>query len=191
MNFQSIATLVGAVLLVSLIGYTLYTMDRVPASKYAALESACTSEKASLLTQLAEAKSQSSTLGYANSECTKAKSSLELLLAQEREKNAVLSGEHDVLANARKITANITQYGLLKEYYLDALGPGKVPSQAKLRKITSQAEAIGDAGAISRWNAVLSCTATIECSNAKLNFTSYIDAQVAALSAQAVAAIKE
>jgi hypothetical protein len=184
MNYKTIAALAGAILVLALGAYALATIGNVPYDAYSSLAGECKANQSAILAQAAEASDKAANLERVVTDCQRSLYSSQALYAQEKTYCDVLRSEHSVYANAVE-AANLTvRYDVLKTYYLDAFGPGKIPSSTKISKINNQIALIGDSALPGLWNAILNCGSPTDCDLAKAAFLSHIDGKIQSISVQ-------
>jgi len=158
----------------------------VPQEKYDALNSACTEGKAALQQNLDAQKARANSAEEKLSECTGARELQENMLRSKEAQIETLNANSDLLAEAKVKTDGIAQLDLLISYYNDAYGPGKIINNARLNRIETQVNLIGDDALPSKWQAVRDCYSIENCNSAKEAFSSYVNLKIAGLEKEAV-----
>jgi hypothetical protein len=182
-NMKAVLALIASFIL--LYGCT----SGVPQEKYDELASSCqkASDDAALALNSEIAKTSSAKEQL--SSCTIGKQSLQSLLSVKEQENDILKQKVLVLDAARAKTDLMAQYDLVAEYYLDAFGPGKVPNNARMKKIDDQVASLGDSGLYDAWVAIKNCQSVSECDLSKAAIIPYIEAQKEKLAIEAASIV--
>jgi hypothetical protein len=167
---KALAFAMAALLLFGCIG--------VPQQQYDALKSSCDSDKAGITSALNASEARIGDLTQQKSDCEQNRLALSQAMDSQGAQINALKNDSATLSLARNKAAVIAQYRLVRTYYDDAFGPGKVANFARLNTVEQQVGSLNDTQLMASWKAVRYCQGLTDCADAEAAFTAMIDDKV-------------
>ncbi|MEM2138002.1 MAG: hypothetical protein QW568_02850 [Candidatus Anstonellaceae archaeon] len=171
---QAIIILIAALLL-------LFGCTGVPQEKYNTLKESCDREKAELSASAEKEQVKSSELQGRLSNCQAGSDADKLVIRTQESQIAALKADSSLLLDAKGEADKIGQLRLLRTYYEEAFGPGKIANSYKLNRIDAQTASLSDTELYNIWKSVRNCQSSTECDTAKANFIKAIDTRITAI----------
>jgi len=158
----------------------------VPQEKYDALKASCDNERGDAAASLEKEQVKTSELQGRLSNCQAGSDADNLVIRTQEGQIAALKADSSLLLDAKGKAGKIEQLKLLRAYYDEAFGPGKIANSYKFNRIDAQAASLADTELYNIWKSVRNCQSSTECDNAKANFIKAIDSRVAAIAFEIV-----
>jgi hypothetical protein len=164
----------------------LFGCTGVPQEKYDAMLASCDKDKAELSASVEKEQVKSSELQGRLGNCQAGSDADKLVIRTQESQIAALKTDSEILLTAKEKAGRIGQLKLLRTYYDDAFGPGKIPNAYKLNRIGNQANSLSDIELYATWKSVRNCQSSTGCDTAKADFVKAIDSGITAVAFEIV-----